>query len=86
MHASILQSCRSRPPGSERRELRVSWDRVWVARDISGGIDGSEASYGVMEILTQGMSDVKSDDLFCPLDASFDFSLLISFLIDGLKQ
>ena len=51
-----------------------------MARDFSGGIDGSEASYGVMEILTQGMSDVKSDDLFCPLDAS-----LLDFIFDAPK-
>ena len=57
---------RSRP-GGERRELGVSWYRVRLTRDFSGGIDGSEASYSVIEILTQGVSNVKTDDLFCPL-------------------
>ena len=38
-----------------------------MARNFSGGVNGSEAADGIIEISTQGMSDVKSNDLFGPL-------------------
>ena len=38
-----------------------------MARNFSGGVNGPEAADGIIEISTQGMSDVKSNDLFGPL-------------------